>query len=555
LPVTIGTFAGECHCDGISLSMHILPIAVVVALLAQEVAPPASPGTFGCGAPDEAVRTDFYENPAAHFTVVSPPAGREEWMHRKFDGFDRRKYGISIVEFFLNPVTTKGYSGNWEDEPSKITGMQLYVHVTDASASRGRWYVLEGGTNDREEGLLFVQPNKSKTEESPPQGDEETPAQDPLDDWVNLELATPDSGLPIFTLVDQYSDHGANAGGTIGNNLLIDLRSGEPILRAAAQCIHWEGGGACTAPDTAAVHYQHTYCTWQTEESDFLCTATGPWGGSYNPVSAKREFFLLREKAPAELTWAPAALPSLESFVSEFRSKTTGRALVRGVGYVDLIWKSDSLLPGKQLLLLASPGAGDEDNARFTSATVSRDGEVSLVAVPKWSIGGEESDDGVAPEGFTPSDGNIIVTATEFAQSSGAHLLKAVDVRTTGGTSIHVMYLIGMQVKDGNLVTNAVRLASEGTVYQSCGFEAADATALNFHWMAEENAATIRVQPHEASTVEGGTESCPWEGNLRWVDGVGFRVRKIRDLCGLAPTDVAIDDWGEITTKARVREQ
>ena len=535
--------------------MHILPVAVVAALLAQEVAPSASPGTFGCGAPNEPVRTDFYEKPAAHFKLVPPPAGRETWMHRKFDGVYERKYGLSTAYFFLNPVTTTGYNGNWGDEPSKITGMELYVHVTNAIVRREKWYLLEEGTDDHEQGLLFVQPSRNEIEQDPPQSDEQqTSVRDPLDDWVSLALATTDPGLPLFTLVDQYNDHGANAGGTIGNNLLIDIRSGEPALRAAAQCINWEGGGACTAPDTAAVHYGHTHCTWQEDELDFLCTATGPWGGSHNPVSAKREFFLLRKKAPAGLIWAPAALPSLESFVSEFRSKTKGRALVRGVGYVDLIWKSDSLLPGKQFLLLASPGAGDKDNARFTSATVSRDGDVSLATVPKWSIGGEESDDAIAPEGFTPSDGNIIVTATEFAQSTGAHLLKAVDVRTTGGTSIHVMYLIGMQVKDGKLLTNAVRLASEGTVYQQCGFEAADATALNFHWMTEENTATIRVQPQEASTVEGGTESCPWEGKLRWVDGVGFRVHKIRDLCGL-PRDVVIDDWGEITTKARVREQ
>ena len=535
--------------------MIILPIAIVAALLGQEVTPSASRGTFGCGVPGEPVRTDFYEKPAAHFKLVSPPTGREGWMHRKFDGFNERGYGLSTADFFLNPVTTTGYSGNWGDEPSRITGMQLYVHVTNATGSKGKWYLLEEGTDDREQGLLFLQPNRNEIEQDQPQTDEQTTVRDPLDDWVTLELATPDPGLPLFTLVDQYSDHGANAGGTIGNNLLIDIRSGEPTLRAAAQCINWEGGGACTAPDTAAVHYQHTYCAWQEDELDFLCTATGPWGGSYNPVSAKREFFLLQERTPAGLTWAPNALPSLESFVSEFRNKTKGRALVRGIGYVDMIWKSDSLLPGKQFFLLASPGAGNVDNTRFTAATVSRGGDISLTAVPKWSIGGEESDDSIAPEGFTPSDGNISVTATEFAQLNGAHLLKAVDVRTTGGTSIHVIYLIGMQVKDGHLVTSAVRLASEGTMYRSCGFEAADATALNFHWTANENAATIHVQPQEESPASGETESCPWEGKLRWVDSVGFRVRKIRDLCALAPEDVVIDDWGKITTKARVREQ
>lgn len=483
-------------------------------------------------------------------------------MHRKFDGFNEQEYGLSSADFFLNPVTTTGYSGNWGDEPSKITGMQLYVHVRNATGSKGKWYLLEEGTDDREQGLLFVQPNRSETEQDqpqaqdPPQADEQqTTARDPLDDWVTLELATPDPGLPLFTLIDQYNDHGTNAGGTIGNNLLIDIRSGKPMLRAAAQCINWEGGGACTAPDTAAVHYQHTHCTWQEDELDFLCTATGPWGGSYNPVSAKREFFLLQEKGPAGLTWAPEALPSLEAFVSELHRKAEGRALVRGIGYVDLIWKSDSLLPGKELLLLASPGAGDEDNTRFTAATVTRDGAVSLLALPKWGIGGEESDDSIAPEGFTPSDPNISVTATEFARASGAHLLTAVEVRTTGATSIHVVYLIGLQAKAGKLVANAVRLASEGTTYRNCGFDAADATALNFHWMAGENAATIRVQPQEGSHGEGEDEACAWEGKLRWVDGVGFRVRKIRDLCTLAPKDVVIDNWGAITTKARVREQ
>ena len=536
-----------------AMTMLLLPIAIVAALLAQESAPSTSVATFGCGGPSDLIRTDFYEKPGETFKVVAPPAGRELWMHRKFEGFDEHEYGFSSVEFFLNPVTTTGYSGNWGDEASKITGMQLYVHVTSTTARKNKWYLLEGGEEPREDGLLFVQPTINEPEQNAGDGDEKTPARDPLDDWMALQLATPEPGLPLFTITDQYSDHGANAGGTIGNNLLIDLQSGEPTMRAAAQCINWEGGGACTAPDTTAVHYQNTNCAWLKEESDFLCTTTGPWGGSYNPLSAKREFFLLREKEPARLAWATDALRSLEAFVATFRGKEKGRALVRGVGPVDLIWKSDSLLPGKQVLLLASPGAGDEDNTRFTVATMSRDGAISLLPVSKWSIGGEESDDNVAPEGFTPSDDNTSVTAAEFAQFNGAHLLRAVDVRTTGGTSIHVIYLIGLQAKGGNLVTNAVRLASESTTYMHCGFEGADATAVTFDWMTDENAATIRVQPQEGSPGDGNNQACSWEGKLRWVDRLGFRVRKIRDLCTLAPKDVVIDDWGAITTKPRMR--
>ena len=89
----------------------------------------------------------------------------------------------------------------------------------------------------------------------------------------------------------------------------------------------------------------------------------------------------------------------------------------------------------------------------------------------------------------------------------------------------------------------------------NCGFEGADATAVNFRWISDENAATIRVQPQEGSPVEGDSQACSWEGKLRWVDRVGFRVRKIRDLCTLAPKDVVIDDWGVIRTKARLREK
>lgn len=538
-----------------AMTMLFLPLVIVAALLAQESAPPTSVGTFGCGGPSDLIRTDFYEKPGGAFKVVAAPTDHELWMHRKFEGFDEQEYGLSSVEFFLNPVTTTGYSGNWGDEPSKITGMQLYVRVTNTAARKDIWYLFESGEEPREEGLLFLQPTSREPEQDATDGGEKAPERDPLDDWMALHLATPKPDLPLFTITDQYSDHGANAGGTIDNNLLIDLRSGEPTLRAAAQCIQWEGGGACTAPDTVAVHYQNTNCDWQEGEIDFLCTTTGPWGGSYNPVSAKREFFLLQGKEPAKLAWATDALPSLEAFVTMFRSKEKGRALVRGVGPVDLMWKSDSLLPGKRLLLLASPAAGDEDNTRFTVATMSRDGAISLLAVPTRSIGGEESDDKVAPEGFTPSDDNISVTAAEFAQFNGAHLLKAVDVRITGGTSTHVIYLIGLQAKDGNLVTNAMRLASESTTYMSCGFEGADATAVNFHWTSDENAATIRVQPQEGSPAEGEDQACSWEGKLRWVDRVGFRVRKIRDLCSLAPKDVVIDDWGAITTKARVREK
>jgi hypothetical protein len=358
-------------------------------------------------------------------------------------------------------------------------------------------------------------------------------------------------------LRDAYADHGANAGGSIANNLLVDLRSGMPTLRAAAQCIHWEGGGACTAPDTSAVSYDHTFCTWQTSASDFLCTASDPFGGDYNPVYAKHEFYLFTGKEPSKLSWTPDALNSLKEFAAKFKGigKPGDRALVRNVGYVDLLWKRNDLVTGNETMLLASTGAGDQDNARFYLAILSGSAEPTIQEVPKWSIGGEKTDDAAAPQGFTPSDDSLVTTASEFQIVSGTHLLKAVRTRAP---ETRVLYLVGIQAKAGKLISNAVRLASNGTTCARCGQEPADSTALSFNWIPPEQAAFVVVQPQESAVWANGEEpapSCAWEGKLRWVDGIGFRVRKLRDLCKLATKDVSIDEQATISTKARVRDR
>ena len=537
--------------------------------IAQEPAPPQS-GFFGCGTPEQPQRTDFTVDPPLRFKEVAAPAEREDWMHRRFDGFEAKKYGFTAVEFFVHPVKTTGYSGHYGDDESKITAMELYLRVSDSSAQH--WYLLENTAQyGASQESLFLQEGGLQPEESVPSDDNEKPKapKDPLDDWMTLTPATPDPHLPLFTIVDAYGDHGANAGGTLTNNLLIDVTSGKPVLKATAQCIEWEGGGVCGAPDTSNLHWQSTSCTWQQKLSDFLCTTTGSFGGSYNPVNAREEFLLLSGKHPEALSWAPDALPSIEAFVKTLPPKPkpglggapTGlggapaRALVKNVGYVDLLWQSDSLLPGKKVLLLGSVGAGEFDNARFRIVALGPDGTVTVAAIPKWVLGGEESDDDKEPPDFTPSDNDIHITAREFATAKGAHLLKAVYARGTGGSITRVLYLVGLQVKDGKVVTNAVRLASNGTRYMHCGQEAADSTAIAFSWVPAESGANVVVQPGDSDQIEPPDPApCSWAGKLRWVDGVGFRVRKLRDMCKALPKDVTINDLGNITTKPRVAE-
>src|SRR5437879_11530576 len=96
------------------MPMLFLPPAIVAALLAQESAssaPSTSVATFGCGGPSDLIRTDFYEKPGGAFKVVAPPADRQLWMHRKFEGFDEHEYGLSSVELVMIRVLQTGLRG------------------------------------------------------------------------------------------------------------------------------------------------------------------------------------------------------------------------------------------------------------------------------------------------------------------------------------------------------------------------------------------------------------------------------------------------------------
>ena len=105
--------------------MLLITVALGVSLLGQEPASPSRVYSFGCGGPDQPERTDFFDKPTAEFVTVAPPADHERWMHRTFLGFDEQKYGFSRVEFFVHPVPTTEYSGDWGDDPSKVTAMQF----------------------------------------------------------------------------------------------------------------------------------------------------------------------------------------------------------------------------------------------------------------------------------------------------------------------------------------------------------------------------------------------------------------------------------------------
>ncbi len=284
-------------------TLALLCFLFPVHLTAQEIL--HSPGSFGCGEllipPD--LRLDL------KFTEVSAKDAVQRWQTRPakaYTGFDAKKYDFTKVVFYR--WHTRVREGNGGLIKDSTEGLVLGVQTI--STTRTHWYEVEvAGTKNPESDLLYIQLKKDiypaaetddKTEET--SGANSGPATkaetDEMDKWLDLDLATPDPAMPIFSLSYSYNESGANAFGAIENNLLVDLRGGAPRFLAVAACnLVWEGGGVCTGPDTNAWIQDSTSCDWEASASDFHCTASAAYGGEFNPRRAERGFYLSTRKA------------------------------------------------------------------------------------------------------------------------------------------------------------------------------------------------------------------------------------------------------------------
>jgi hypothetical protein len=533
-------------------------------------------GQFGCG---QNQRASLYGRDL-HFVAVGEPEAIKQWKTRPalaFAGFDAVKYGFTRAEFYRWHVAVPGRE-DFDGTNNSKDRLALAVRVVASGGER--WFELANPEKEAED-QLYIQPRDESDTSENPEGTVEQhgsgPKPDEMTGWISIQLATPDVGSPLFILKYQHSDLEVYSANSFESKLLVDLRTSTPQIVEALSCTVFEPiGGACSAQDEAHEGPDTLQCEWDTKVSDFHCTMTAPYGSPYAARTAQADFYLLSDRPTNPSSNDPAeSVSDLRDLAFLIRNNNTNRTagvLVSRLGPTTLLEHFKDLLPGTDVFVFASPGAGDMLNAHLSLVTLQADGKFDMEAIPKWGIAGDETDeyktnehkDAVpinagdlygASESYVPIDADDAYRAHVLEQRPG---FRAFDTILTVGSAksspVHVVYWVGLEAVDGKLVANAVRLAGESWVYGGCGQEYHEGTARFIRRKAAMAEATVGVQGRynpessDAFPPDYPTEgpNCVWTDFLHWKAGAGFRVRKLGEDCKAPHQEVKITDDGSI---------
>jgi hypothetical protein len=514
-------------------------------------------GQFSC---DQDQRASLNQTKLKFVELASPDAIKL-WKTRPvlvFDGFDPAKYGFTRAEFYRWHLPVPGREGFDQGALGQSTDrLALAIRVL---GSRGeRWFELVN-LEDAANGLLYIQQrlgdeSDGNTAESV-QPASPAPALDQMAAWLNIQAATPDARLPLFSLTYWHKESGMYQVETFTNHLLVDLRNTSAKIGSALSCREFEPlGGACSAQDEANSGSDRLQCQWDADAADFRCTMTAPFGGANSARTAQKEFYLVSGK-PAKGTLDHGDfLPDLGQFALRLRENSDAPAkgiLVTGLGPVTLLQRFRDLLPDAEVFVFASPGAGGVWNAHLSLVTVSSSGNPEVQSISKWGIAGETTDESEAPKDIVPITAVDTYRTHILEQRPGFRAFDAVLTSIPGQPELgHVLYWIGLEAVDGKLVASAVRLATDGYANGGCGQEYREGTATSIRKKPAVAEATLRVQgPFEyeyTNPYPTDGPNCVWTSVLHWKPGGGFRARKLAEDCKSAHQKVTITEDGAVS--------
>ena len=536
-------------------------------------------GQIGCRQEQRA----SVERPDLQFVVVAAPDTIKQWKTRLalvFDGFDAVKYGFTRAEFYRWHVPVPGRE-DFDGTTSSKDRLALAIRVVNPAGER--WFELTARQKESED-QLYIQPlavdDASETPEDTAEQNSSGPKPDEMTGWINIQLATPDAGLPLFILKYQHNDLGTYQANSYENKLLVDLRTSTPQTVNSVSCRSFESiGGACSGRDEGYEGSDTLQCQWDPKASDFRCTMTTPYGSPYAQRRAQNDFYLLSDKPASAAPESAESVQSLRDLAFLIRNNNTNQTegvLVAGLGPTTMLEHFKDLLPESDVFVFASPGAGEMWNAHLSLVTIDAEGKFDMQAIPKWGIAGEQTDEyktndfkDIVPikagdlccnDNFVPIGADDAYRTHVLEQRPG---FRAFDAILTVGSEkrnpVHVAYWVGLEVVDGKIVANAVRLAGESWMYRGCGQEYREGTARFIRRKAGVAEATVGVQgPYnpDSSTAfppDYPTEgpNCVWTDFLHWKSGAGFRVRKLGEDCKAPHENIKISEDGNLTVPAK----
>jgi hypothetical protein len=552
--------------------IFLLCCLVPAAVAAQQ---PAD-GRFGCfGSGQEYRSPRLYKRPNLKFVPITESAVIQRWKTRPIRSFhvsSDSQPGWKQIDFYLWHEKLPPEPPPYDRQTYESLSIALYL----TGPAGEQWFELmqpDPAKHRDQEGILFVSRKSDDPEETP--ADENTPEQGsakPQEDpdlgiarWVSVQFAAPKGDLPLFVVrYFEYSEANT-ANYRSDKELLIDLRGLNPEVVAAGECTDTETTrGNCAAIASAYADREAFTCSWDSPAADFHCNSRCGYGAPDSYRTVQQDFYLIADK-PVSPAWAANSPPDLVTWAQSLHksgSMPIKSAMIPRLGPTTFLARYAELLPQADVLVFASPEEGWHLNARFSLVIIPEHGEPSVQTVEKWDIGGEKPEQHIMPwpspgprEFSAPVDDGDKYKVRALEDRPAFHALQVTlawegqHFETRG--VVHVAYWIGLESVGGNLVSNGVRLASEGQTISGCNDFLDDATSSSLSIKPLTAEATVRVQPRtQAQLEEDEPVACQWDGVVHWKAGAGFRVRKLSEDCKASARVISISDDGTIKAAA-----
>ncbi len=365
--------------------------------------------------------------------------------------------------------------------------------------------------------------------------------------FADIEQAAPKDDIPFFDVSFSEDLGGANASNTTTTHLLLDFRAATPTVAVTGECAYNEGGGACTAFDSAEMNRSDLACEWAPDRRDFVCREKSDTG--------HRSFYLIGNGI------APVSGEdgSLADAVTKLSATAPDHGVtVRGIGEVRIITRMP-LPNGSTDLLVGAPD-------KFYLASGHSDAR--LIRIGVHGLTNDTGHQPKAPEEVSPPEPAPLDETPDEKASYSVRTLYAdrpltvfqVVVKTT----FNRLYWIGVENVRGRTVADAIELVGAAHSYKGCGVELIPETVARISRITRPFRAAVEVQPPTETSAE---EDIAWEGNhfsdpdqqpiinctrdgtLVWRKGSGFVAGTAsHSTCGKAakPHFITVTDSGDI---------